>query len=60
MGKDKSFERMTKCPKCGYGNQEHNVKIYGTCKRCGIVLDGRAKLEYEMYTKLRLWRDKRR
>lgn len=41
---------------CGYQNHIENVKRYGTCKLCGKVLDPKAKFEYEMYTKLRLWR----
>ena len=47
-----------KC-ECGYNNQPENVKHYGTCTRCGKVLDERAKFRYEMYNKLRLWRGKR-
>lgn len=44
-----------KC-ECGYQNHLENVKRYGTCKFCGSVLDKKAKFNYEMYTKLRLWR----
>jgi hypothetical protein len=55
--KDDSFLRGTKC-KCGYFNQEHNVKRYGVCKGCGEVLDAKAKFDYEMICRLRLWRKK--
>lgn len=41
---------------CGYYNQPWNVRIYGTCTRCGKVLDKKAKYRYEMNKKLRLWR----
>lgn len=41
---------------CGYNNQPANIKRYGTCTGCGKVLDGKAKLEYEMYCRLKLWR----
>jgi len=44
-----------KC-ECGYCNHKDNVKRYGTCRGCGKVLDKKAKFNYEMYTKLRLWR----
>lgn len=55
--KDNSFLRGTKC-ECGYFNQEHNVKKYGTCNGCGKVIDEKAKFDYEMFCKLRLWRKK--
>ena len=56
--KDDSFLRGTKCKECGYFNQEENVKRYGTCRRCGIVLDAKAKFDYEMFCRLRRWRKK--
>ena len=56
--KDDSFLRGTLCDECGYFNQEQNVKRYGTCKRCNKVLDPKAKFEYEMICRLRLWRKK--
>lgn len=46
-----------KC-ECGYENHVENVKKYGTCKYCGKVLDSKAKYNYEMYVRLRLWRGK--
>lgn len=52
--KDNSFLKGTKC-ECGYFNQEHNVKRYGTCNGCGKILDPKAKFEYEMVCRLRLW-----
>lgn len=56
--KDDSFLKGTKCSTCGYFNQEHNVKKYGTCNGCGKVIDAKAKFDYEMFCKLRLWRKK--
>ena len=44
-----------KC-ECGYQNHKENVMRYGTCRGCGKTLDSKAKYNYEMYTKLRLWR----
>lgn len=44
------------CPDCYYGNHKESVDRYGTCKRCGKVLDEKAKYKYEMFCKLRLWR----
>lgn len=41
---------------CGYHNHKENVMRYGTCRRCNKVLDPKAKFNYEMYIKLRLWR----
>lgn len=53
--KDKKFLKGVKC-ECGYFNQEENIKRYGTCKLCGKVLDQKAKFDYEMFCRLRLWR----
>ena len=47
-----------KC-ECGYQNHVENIKKYGTCRLCGKTLDPKAKFEYEMFVKLRLWRDKK-
>lgn len=41
---------------CGYQNHKSNVDKYGTCKFCGKVLNPKAKFDYEMFCKLRLWR----
>lgn len=46
------------CPKCKYQNMKINVMRYGTCTRCKEVLDKKAKFDYEMICKLRLWRGK--
>lgn len=58
MGRDKTYKDGLKCEKCGYYNLKHNWQHYGTCRRCGSVIDEKAKFKYEMYTKLRLWRKK--
>lgn len=59
MKKDKKILDLVVCD-CGYHNQPQNVKKYGTCKGCGKVLDPRAKFDYEMVCKLRLWRNKKK
>lgn len=41
---------------CGYQNLKHNVQHYGTCTRCGKVLDNSARFKFEMKKKLMLWR----
>lgn len=46
-----------KC-ECGYENHKENVIRYGTCRFCGKILDSKANFNYQMYTKLRLWRKK--
>lgn len=46
-----------KC-ECGYANHKENVMRYGTCKFCGKILDSKASFNYQMYTKLHLWRKK--
>lgn len=46
------------CPYCGYSNLKKNYEVYGTCTRCGKVLNEKAKFKYEMNKKLRLWRGK--
>lgn len=43
---------------CGYHNHKDAVKRFGTCKLCCKVLDPKAKFDYEMFCKLRLWRKK--
>lgn len=58
MKKDKKLVELVTC-KCGYNNQPENVARYGTCRGCGAVLDSKAKFNYEMYNKLRLWRKRK-
>lgn len=58
MGKDKHFyEKMIQCQRCGKWSKKSYVEMYGTCL-CGEVLDEKAKFRYEMFIKLRLWRNK--
>lgn len=57
MKKYKEELKGIKCD-CGYFNQEENLKKYGTCRGCGKVLDQKAKFDYEMFCKLRLWKRK--
>lgn len=52
--KEKYLELVT-C-ECGYNNQPYNIERYGTCTRCGKVLNKKAKFDYEMFCKLRMWR----
>ena len=58
MKKERKIIKHVICD-CGYCNQPENVARYGTCRRCGEVLDKKAKFNYEMYDKLKLWRYKR-
>lgn len=44
---------------CGYNNRLFNVQTYGTCTRCGKILDEKVKFKYEMFCKLNLWRKKK-
>lgn len=56
--KDKRFfEKMVQCPRCGKWSKKSYIQQYGTCL-CGEVLDEKAKFRYDMYVKLRLWRNK--
>lgn len=55
--KKRKWEENVKC-ECGYCNLEHNVRIYGTCRLCGKILDEKAKFKYDMNKKLNLWRGK--
>ena len=59
MKKDKSKPLDNIVCECGYQNHKENVKIYGTCRLCGKVLDKKAKYNYEMFVKLNLWRGKK-
>lgn len=55
---DRYYIDGIKCDNCGYFNQKCNVDKYGTCKLCGKTLDKKAKFDYEMFCRLRLWRKK--
>ena len=48
------------CPYCGYNNKKENVKRYGTCTGCRKTIDEKAKYDYEMTCRLRLWRGRKR
>ena len=53
--------RLVYCSNCGYCNKAEMVAKFGTCRRCNMTLDEKAKFKYEMNKKLRLWRtDKNR
>lgn len=57
MKKQREFHNTNViCENCGYQNHKENVKLYGTCRGCGRILDPQAKMKYEMYVRLRLWR----
>ena len=60
MKKNKRNDFFTNviCDTCGYQNHKENVDHYGTCRLCGKILDKKAKFNYEMFCKLRLWRKK--
>ena len=45
---------LTICPECGYCNQQHNVKFYGTCTGCDFVLDKKIKMFYEIRKKVNI------
>lgn len=56
--KNEKFEESIIC-ECGYYNKLDYVSRYGTCLRCGKVLNSKAKFDYEMVCKLRLWRGRK-
>lgn len=51
------FDKMVQCPRCGKWSKKTYIQQYGTCL-CGEVLDEKAKYKYEMFVRLRLWRNK--
>jgi hypothetical protein len=56
--KDKHFfDKMVQCPRCGKWSQKTYIQQYGSCL-CGEVLDEKAKFNYEMFVRCRLWRNK--
>ena len=59
MSKEEFYSQFVIC-ECGYHNKKNQIKKYGTCNFCGKVLDPRAKLEYEIVCRCRLWKDKKR
>ena len=58
MSKEEFIENLYITCECGYRNLKENVKRYGTCKGCKKVLDEKAKMKYEMYCRLKMWRNK--
>ena len=57
MKKEFKNDNIT-CPDCDYHNHKDIIARFGTCKRCGKILDSKAKYNYEMFCRLRLWRKK--
>ena len=57
--KEKDKMVWIKCPNCGYQNKKIFIDVYGTCRLCNKVLDEKAKFKYEMFKRLRLWRNKK-
>lgn len=49
------FLRKTyiKCPKCKYNNEKGRLNHYGTCLKCGSVLDNKKYFMIEMMKKLK-------
>lgn len=58
MDKKEEELNLILCDNCGYYNKKYHIKKYGVCNRCHKVLDKKAKFEYEMFCRLRLWRKK--
>ena len=58
MNKKERWVKYIPC-ECGYTNHPDNVKVYGTCTRCGRTMDAKAKFRHDMYNKLRLWRGRK-
>ena len=57
--KEKTKDLWIKCPNCNYQNKKVFIDIYGTCRLCNKVLNEKAKFKYEMFKRLRLWRNKK-
>ena len=59
--KNKEYKELNlvKCPYCDYNNKIYNVEKYGTCTRCGMTVDKKAKYKYEMACRLKLWKGKK-
>lgn len=56
--KKEPLMNYVKC-ECSYNNNPERLKAFGTCLRCGKVLDEKAKYRYEMNKRLKLWREKK-
>ena len=48
ISKEEFEMKFVKCPECGYRNKKVYIENYGTCNCCDKVLDGKAKLRYEL------------
>lgn len=38
---------------CGYNNKISNIKTYGTCLRCGKILDDKANFNRQLFLRMR-------
>lgn len=54
----KDNTKLTLCSKCGYNVKEQYLRTYGSCLRCGNIMDEKIHFKYEMSKKMKLWRGK--
>lgn len=42
-------EEFVTCEKCGYNNKRKRFEAFGTCLRCGEILDGKTYFKAQMF-----------
>ena len=43
----------TACPKCSYNNEKGRLNQYGTCLKCGAVLDEKIYFKIQMLKRIK-------
>ena len=51
ISKEKIMEDYITCDKCGYNNKKERFQAFGTCLKCGKVLDERIYFKAQMIRK---------
>lgn len=47
----KNFKKLefVVCPKCGYNNEKKRFGFFGSCLRCGLIIDKKIYLKKLLY-----------
>lgn len=51
VSKEKMMEEYITCDECGYNNKKSRFEAFGTCLRCGKVLDQKIYFKAQMVKK---------
>lgn len=51
ISKEKIMENYIVCDECGYNNEKERFEAFGTCLRCGKILDNRIYFKAKLIRK---------